>query len=200
MRSTLALKLALVLAGAALLALLGRGTTAVGHELDMLADRQGRLDLVATATAVDFGPADTVAERLIGAGDDIEFREALGLVERSRQFSHLPVEVIKLHGQAVALLAPLVETGDAVRASRAATLIGTLYAEGMLVDPGAAGRYGEQAVEAFQQAARLDPTNEHAKLGLELIYRRPAEIRAGQPESRSGGVTGAATLEPGTGY
>ena len=150
---------------------------------------------------MDFGPAGTAAEWFIGAADDIEFREALGLVERSRQLSHLPVEVIKLHGQAVALLLPLVESGDAQRASRASTLVGALYVEDMLIDPDGAGRYGEQAVEAFQAAARLDQANEHAKLGLELIYRRLAQSRAGLPESGSGaGVTGATVRDPGTGY
>ena len=190
----------LALAGAAVLVAFARGVAAVDGELAALEAREARLALAQDASLPAFGPADRVARSLLGLGQDIELRRALGLIEESRRFSHIPNQVLELQAQAIALLQQL--DGDPPeRASRASTLIGALYVEAETLDPDASSRYRQQATEAFQAAVRLDPGNEQAKLGLELILSGPAAatLRTGE-EGSGGGVTGAGESPPGSGY
>ena len=190
----------LALAGAALLVAFARGVGAVERELSALDSRDQRLALAQDPGLPAFGPADRLARDLLGLGDDIELRRAVGLIEESRRFSHIPNQTLELQAQAIALLQQI-DGEPRDRASRAATLIGALYVEAETLDPDAASRYRQQATEAFQTAARLDPTNEAAKLGLELILAGPsaATLRAGE-EGSGGGVTGAGESPPGSGY
>ena len=70
-----------------------------------------------------------------------------------------------------------------------------------MIDPDAGARYRQQAIEAFQAAVRLDPGNEAAKLGLELILGgASAAIPTFGEEGSGGGVTGAGESPPGSGY
>ena len=80
-------------------------------------------------------------------------------------------------------------------------MVGALYLEAELIDSDAALRYRQQATEAFQTAVRLDPANETAKLGLELVLSRPSGtlIRPGEDGSGSGPTDAGESL-PGTGY
>lgn len=190
----------LALACAALLVVLARGVGAVDGEIDALRGSEARVALAAAPDLPAFGPADRVARSFLSAGDDIEFRRALGLIEESRRLDHLPNRVLELHAQAIALLQRL-DDEPRGRASQAATLIGALYIEAEQIDPDAATRLRQQATEAFQTAVRLDPTNDAAKLALELALSPSAGslFRIGQ-EGSGGGATGAGESPPGSGY
>ena len=190
----------LALASAALLITLVRGVGAVGDEVAALESAPARVSLARDVDLPAFGPADRIALSFLSAEDDIEFRRALGLIEESRRFDHLPNQVLELHAQAIASLQRL-GGGPRERSSQASALIGALYVEAQAIDPDAGSRYRQQATEAFQDAARLDPTNEAAKLGLELVLSGTSAnlLRIGE-EGSGGGVTGAGESPPGSGY
>jgi hypothetical protein len=190
----------LALACAALLIAFARGVATVENEVAALESPAVRITLAGDADLPEFGPADRLAQTLLSSEGDIEFRRALGLIELSRQFDHIPNQVLELHAQAIALLQRL-DRDPRERASRASAMIGALYVEDLVIDPEAELRYRQQATEAFQTAIRLDSTNEAAKLGLELILRStPASTLQVGEEGSGGGVTGAGESPPGTGY
>lgn len=193
--------LALVaLACAALLIALARGVAAVDDEIAALESPPARIAIALDPGLPALGPADRTGASFLSVDDDIEFRRALGLIEASRQPDAPPNQVLELHAQAIALLQRL-DGEPRQRASQALALIGALYAEDLLIDFDAESRYRQQATEAFQTAIRLDPTNEAAKLGLELILRgaTPSTLQLGE-EGSGGGVTGAGESPPGSGY
>lgn len=193
--------LALVALGcAALLIAFARGVGAVTDELDALESSGPRVALARDADLPAFGPADRIARLALSVDDDIEFRRALGLIEESRRFAHLPNDVLEIHAQAIASLQRL-NGSPSARASRAAALVGALYVEDLAIDSDAAARYRQQATEAFQTAVRLDPTNEAAKLGLELVLSRSSRPPQRPSEEGEGvGITGAGESPPGSGY
>ncbi len=188
------------LAVAALLVVFARGVDSVEREVASLTSSSARIALVRDPGQSDFGAADRLARRALGAQDDLEFARALGLVEDSRRLEHLPNEVLELHAEAIVLLQRL-DGSPRQRASQAAAMVGALYVEDAVIDPDAASRYRQQATEAFQRAIRLDPTNEAAKLGLELILTGTSgtSTRIGE-EGAGGGLSGAGESVPGTGY
>jgi hypothetical protein len=190
----------IALAIAALLIVFARGVDSVQREVASLTSSSARIALVRDPGQPEFGAADRLARRALGAQDDLEFARALGLVEDSRRLERPPNEVLELHAEAIVLLQRL-DGGSRQRASQAAAMSGALYVEDAVLDPDAASRYRQQAAEAFQRAIRLDPTNEAAKLGLELILigTSATTTRIGE-EGAGGGITGAGETVPGTGY
>ena len=190
-----------VLVAASLLIVLARSVSSVGGELRVLDSSAARVHLAADPELLDFGSGDRVARAMLAVDDDFDFRVALGLIEQSRNFDHLPSRVIELHAEAVALLLPMLDSGEPHQASLSASLVGALYAEDLLIDPEGAGRYAEQAVDAFRQAVLSDSSNDSAKIGLELVLRRLASGATEDGDVDAGaGVTGAGDVRPGTGY
>lgn len=187
-------------AAAVLLVLLARG---VGEAADRV--ESGRIQ---AAAALDreppaLGSAAAIVEPWLGVEDDARFQEALGIVERSTGPGLESQEIVKLHAEAIARLGPIaVGNGQPTVRSRAAALIGALYAADAQLDPSAGARYLEQSVKALRLAAKLDPSNEDAKLNLELVLG--AEVpgnRAGVGASEGGGFSsGSGSSGPGTGY
>ncbi len=190
----------LAVAGAALLIVLARGVSAVDDQVVALRAPASRAVLTHDPDAPVFGLADRVARTLLSAEDELEFRRALGFIEESRRLAHLPNQVLELHAQAIAVL-QRIDDHPPERASRAAAVIGALNAEDQVIDSDAASRYRQQATEAFQTAVRLDPMNEAAKLGLELVLSGSAGIvLSAADEGPGSGITGAGESVPGTGY
>ncbi len=190
----------LALAGAALLVVLARGVEAVDQEIAALQEPPARVALVRDVEQPAFGPSDRVARTLLSAGDDIEFRRAIGLIEESRRVGDLHTPILELQAGAIAILQRLTDDPPE-RASQAATLIGALYIEAELLDSEAAIRYRQQAIEAYQNAVRLDPDNETAKLGLELALAGGSRgLGDEESEGEESGTVGAGRSEPGSGY
>jgi hypothetical protein len=138
--------------------------------------------------------------RLLGVGDDLEFRSAIvaGRAARERPASdadvrrRLPAKAALLHAE---------NDSDDVRAAAAANLLGVLYS----TDPDDPDRSAAvKAYEEFAKAVRLDPDNEAAKLNLELVlHQQDADRLRGRKGSASGerpGQSGAGRRAGGHGY
>jgi len=149
----------------------------------------------------------SLAERLLGVGDDVRARRAIALFERNvsvraRLDNELAVAAARARAES-ALAA--VARGRGPRASQAATLLGILafrdLAEGGGRDPSQA----EAATADFQNAVRADQLDETAKYDLELLLRA-LEARGVRTGSNGGagagpaGRTGAGGGTPGHGY
>ena len=148
-----------------------------------------------------------VAERVLGAEDAVKLRrgvKAFVAAERvpygfdnGEQQSHARAE-------AEARLADVAATTGARTASQADDLLGVL-AWGSTQAPAGVLDPADQAVQAFTNAARLDPSNRTATFNLELALRalQGSGTRSGT-NSESGptgtGHSGASAGSPGEGY
>lgn len=199
-RLALALTGGVVLAAAAFLVLLARGVSEAERRVESGGVAQAA---AAGAPAPSLSGPGRLARAVLGVGDDEGFQEALGLIERSRDPSLASQEAIKLHAEAIARLSPLAAGGgDAAMRSRAAGLIGALFAIDSQLDSSSGARYLEQAVKALRLAVKLDPGNEDAKVNLELLLGvRPPGSRAGAGSSEGSGFsTGSGSGGTGSGY
>ena len=200
-RSSGLLAVALVaVAAAVLLVMLARG---VGEAEARIESGQIQAAAALDRGAARAGFAAEIVEPWLGVDDDARFQQALGLVERSAGPDLASQEIVKLHAEAIARLGPIVAgDGEAPTRSRAAGLIGALYAADVQLDPNAGARYLEQSVKALRLAAKLDPTNEDAKLNLELVLA--AEVSGNRPgagaSEGSGFSSGAGSGGSGSGY
>jgi hypothetical protein len=143
--------------------------------------------------------------RILGVGDDLEYRRSVRLFINSRAYVGRsvgpggrirPVEAAKRRFRAI-------ERGDddpAIR-SAAANFRGVLTFEGAgYVDTG----FVRQTIRLFSDAIRIDASNDQAKFNLELMLDRS------RPRRASGGgsgaprvfqeVEGSASTAPGRGY
>ncbi len=200
-RSTGLLAAALVaLAAAVLLVLLARG---IGEAADRI--ESGRIQ-AAAALEVEppaLGVAAGIVEPWLGVEEDTRIQEALGIVERSTDPALASQDIVKLHAEAIARLGPIAAgNGEASVRSRAAGLMGALYATDAQLDPSAGARYLEQSVKALRLATKLDPANEDAKLNLELALGAEVPgIRVGAGASEGSGFSsGAGSSGSGSGY
>lgn len=146
-----------------------------------------------------------VSRRLLGLGDDLEFRRAVRLFINTRPYvgnspflgNIRPVDAAKRRFRAIER-----GDGDPVRRSAAANFRAILTSEGgRFADTG----YVRQALRLFRDAIRIDPRNEQPKFNLELLLDRTEG--GGGPGSRGTGsprvfqeVEGAASTAPGRGY
>jgi hypothetical protein len=202
-----------ILAGAlalllALLALVVALDVGRWHDRIMRGDAQvaasSRADVRFTPSAITpFDPA----RRLVGLGDDIALRRAI------RQFaiaSRIPRGFDNGERRARARAAAEVSLGSVAlhgsprQVAQADVLLGVL-AFGTSSAPVGVTAPGARSVEAFTDAARLDPTNLAAKFDLEVALRAlaPRGTRPGSNPSSGGegpGRRGAGAGVPGSGF
>jgi hypothetical protein len=146
---------------------------------------------------------------LLGVDDDLTARRAIRLfrlADRARGGLDTALERQGTRARAELALADVVrDADDAAVASQASDLLGVLafgdFAAGGGRDADQAGR----AASAFAEAVRLDPTNEAAKVNLELVLRLFAArgVRPGASPTVGGqgpGRRGAGTGLSGRGY
>ena len=150
-----------------------------------------------------------VGRELLGVEDDLAARRAIRffrLADRARGGLDTALERQGTRARAELALADVVREADDPRvASQASDLLGVLaygdFAAGGGRDPDQGGR----AASAFAQAVRLDPSNEAAKVNLELVLRLFAAhgVRPGASPTVGGqgpGRRGAGAGLPGRGY
>jgi hypothetical protein len=197
-------------AAAAVLAVLAAALGLLAADVRAWQDDVRRADAryAAGATGVDWRPRTLVplasAQRLLGVAPDAELRRALALVRaaRARRSPFENVEREGARGAAEAALLPIARGGDPRRASQASALLGLLAFTDVR-----SGRTPpvERALALFEQAYRLDRSNEAAKHDLELVLRlleargvRPGESAGAAPGGS--GRRGAGAGKPGSGY
>jgi hypothetical protein len=119
----------------------------------------------------------TAIERVMGADDDLDYRQALRRVvllrERATIESGARLSVLVAAAEG-ALLDQVNTDTDPVRRAEALNLLGALT----VADPttssfsrGADSGALSAAADRFQEAVTLDPTNEAARENLEIMYR-----------------------------
>jgi hypothetical protein len=146
---------------------------------------------------------------LLGVREDVEFREALRAVRRSRLEDQTvsDPELAVLRSEAQARLEAIAGApGDAARRSRAAALLGVLGMSRLVTETQQRDVLLQFTLANLERAIALDPGNAEAKLNLELALQRGraielAEGAGGRNPSPGGqGSRGAGTSDPGSGY
>jgi hypothetical protein len=151
-------------------------------------------------------PSDP-ASRLLGVGDDVRLREAIRAFAIARRtptgFDNGQQRTLR-RDAAEGALEGVILSGSALQVARADVLLGVL-AFGTSSAPVGVTPPGERSVEAFTEAARLDPTDLAAKLDLEIALRAlaPVGTRPSSSPSAGGkgpGRQGAGAGLPGSGF
>lgn len=151
--------------------------------------------------------AGNVAEHVLGAEDAVALRRGVRsfvAAERVPFGFDNGQQQSRVHAESEALLADVAATTGPRAASQADDLLGVL-AWGSTQAPSGVLDPADQAVQAFTNAARLDPTNAAATFNLELALRalQGSGTRRGS-NSESGptgtGRSGASAGTPGEGY
>jgi hypothetical protein len=182
----------------------------VGRWRDQIA--RGDAEVAAHAGAdVRFRPSAIVpfdpASRLVGLGDDIALRASIRqftiALRTPRGFDN-GVQRERRRAIAESALEDVAVLGSARQVAQADVLLGVL-AFGTSSAPAGVTAPGERSVEAFTEAARLDPTSLSAKFDLELALRAlaPRGTRPGSNPSANGngpGRHGAGAGVPGSGF
>lgn len=157
------------------------------------------------------------ARRLLGVGDDIEYRAT---TMRAVAFASRQVDPKTLKARAIvetALQRIAADTSDPERASRAADLLGVLrYTDPPSPDQVQSAYEGDpsapttqltpeqKAMAQFLVAVRIDPSNDNAERNLELMLRQPQPPpHKGVPQAGGGdraGRKGSGAQDPGHGY
>ena len=145
------------------------------------------------------------ARRLLGLGDDVAFRRALGLFRaaypRDDEFQRSTDGARARIGAETALSETIRTGGDRRRASTASNLLGALaFVDSATATTGNGAT--DRSVLAFQEAVRLDPSNADAKTNLELLYQRSASTGSvrGRERLQRSAHAGASESEAGHGY
>jgi hypothetical protein len=147
------------------------------------------------------------AERLLGVADDVAVRRAISSYRRTVSVhARLDNALAATAGRAAAETAlAAIASGAGARASQAATLLGVLAFGDLARGGGRDASQAQTAVGDFESAVRADPSNDIAKLDLELALRalQAKGVRVG-PGIGSGtganGGKGAGSGTPGAGY
>jgi hypothetical protein len=182
----------------------------VGRWRDQIA--RGDAEVAAHAGAdVRFRPSTVVpfdpASRLVGLGDDIALRASIRqftiALRTPRGFDN-GVQRERRRAIAESALEDVAVRGSTRQVAQADVLLGVL-AFGTSSAPAGVTAPGERSVEAFTEAARLDPTSRSAKFDLELALRAlaPRGTRPGSNPSANGngpGRHGAGAGVPGSGF
>jgi hypothetical protein len=155
------------------------------------------------STRVPFDPA----RRLVGLGDDIALRRAIRAyviaARTGRGFDNGQTRAVR-RDEAESALEGVILRGSQVQVVHADVLLGVL-AFGTSSAPVGVAPPGERSVDAFTEAARLDPSDTAAKFDLELALRAlaPVGTRPGSLPSTGGqghGTKGAGAGLPGSGF
>lgn len=149
------------------------------------------------------------ARLVLGAGDDVRFREAVQALRRGRLelgFTSDPALALP-RAEAQSRLAKVAQSdASAGRRSRALGLLGVISFAGSLYETRGQAALVSEAVSAFQTAIELDPSNDEAKANLEqaLQRRRALAALAGagatDPSPGGEGSRGAGAANSGSGY
>ena len=156
------------------------------------------------STILPFG----TGRRMLAVADDLAARRAIRLFRLSyRAHGRLDTALQTQGARAVAelALADVTRSSDPHRAAQASDLLGVLAFGDFAAGGGRDSSQAERAVSAFANAVRLDPSDEPAKINLELALRlfQARGVRPGASPSTGGhgtGRHGAGTGIPGTGY
>ena len=150
-----------------------------------------------------------VARRLLGIDDDLLFRRALRAVRLSHpEMPGFSDPAFVLHrNDASAWLVDVVQGDESLeRRSAAANLLGILSFADAIADYQNRAKLLEAAGGRFRQAVSLNPTNEVAKVNLELTLSRTRDFELSEagggtdPSPGGRGARGAGAGDPGSGY
>lgn len=154
------------------------------------------------------GPGALFAKRMLGVGDDLEFRDAeqlfvqvhLGATDYAEETQRLAA-----FGRAQSSLESLAQRDpSAARRSRAANLLGILLWENAASAQDNTQLLLQQSVAAFKNAVRASAADNDAKYNLEVLstlLQSPGDRRVDAPEGAGGeGLRGAGIAGPGRGY
>jgi hypothetical protein len=197
---------------ACLALVLALGAVLLAHDVGSRRDRIAGGDRTRAANpvaVVDWTPSGILpfdpAGRFTGLGDDIALREAIRafvVARRTGQGFDNGRERSLRRDAAAAALEGVVLSGTPSEVARADVLLGVLAFSASSTSVAAPG---EQSVNAFTEAARLDPSDTAAKFDLELALRAlaPTGTRPGSNPSAGGkghGRRGAGAGLPGSGF
>lgn len=155
-------------------------------------------------------PVD-IGRRLLAVDDDIAFRQAL----RSLRLAHLddplasvsdPEVALSRNAAQVRLEAVAAGNDDPIRRSRAAGLLGVLGLARFITETEQRDVLLASTVSSLRLAIGLDPSNDEAKLNLELAFQRGRGYQltegsgGANPTPGGTGAKGAGTGEAGSGY
>jgi len=195
---------ALLAAGAVVAALLAHDVRTVDSAL-----RDGDVVYAATPSRASWSASTTIggaAESLLGAGDDVVFRQALQqYVDASKLRLRLDnaVDVESARGRAQDLLERLARNEPSPRTSQALTLLGVLAFKASA--SGATQSQVDAAISDFTDAVRADPGNVDAAFDLELLLRLTTAHGTRVEPGQGGGFGrtgrhGAGGGQPASGY
>lgn len=147
------------------------------------------------------------AESLLGTSDDIALRHAIATfvtAEATPYGFDNGANQARVRALAQGVLADVVSASPPAQASQADDLLGVLSWGGVRAPVGAVDP-ADRAVQAFTDAARLDPSNADARFNLEVAVRalQSTGVRHGPSPSsgpRGTGHSGAGAGTPGQGY
>lgn len=147
------------------------------------------------------------AESLLGTRDDIALRRAIAtfVAAESTPYGYdNGANQARVRALAQGVLSDVVSASPPVQASQADDLLGVLSWGGIRAPVGAVDP-ADRAVQAFTDAARLDPANADARFNLEIALRalEATGLRRGPSPSsgpRGAGHSGAGAGTPGQGY
>jgi hypothetical protein len=155
-------------------------------------------------------PVD-IGRGLLAVDDDIAFRQAL----RSLRLAHLddplasvsdPEVALSRNAAQVRLEAVAAGNDDPTRRSRAAGLLGVLGLARYITETEQRDVLLATTVSSLRLAIALDPSNDEAKLNLELAFQRGRGYQltegsgGANPTPGGTGSKGAGTGQPGSGY
>lgn len=147
------------------------------------------------------------AESLLGTKDDLALRRAIATfvtAENTPYGFDNGANQARVRALAQGVLADVVSASPPQQASQADDLLGVLAWGGIRAPVGAVDP-ADRAVQAFTDAARLDPSNADARFNLEVALRslQSTGVRHGPSPSsgpRGTGHSGAGAGTPGQGY
>ena len=145
-----------------------------------------------------------LARNVLGIDDDVKYREAVRLYRLGRPLENLTQrEFESLRAQAQVALSDVEASGDPVRRSQAANMLGVLDLSLAVRDSTLATTFLADAIGNFRDAMALDDSNADARFNLEFTMY---ELKSGEDQlpkgtERPGQPGGNAGLaQPGRGY
>ena len=145
-----------------------------------------------------------LARNVLGINDDVKYREAVRLYRLGRPLENLTQrEFESLRAQAQVALSDVEASGDPVRRSQAANMLGVLDLSLAVRDSTLATTFLADAIGNFRDAMAFDDSNADARFNLEFTMY---ELKSGEDQlpkgtERPGQPGGNAGLaQPGRGY
>ena len=145
-----------------------------------------------------------LARNVLGINDDVKYREAVRLYRLGRPLENLtPRQFESLRAEAQVALSDIEASGDPVRRSQAANMLGVLDLSLAVRDSTLATTFLADAIGNFGDAMALDNSNADARFNLEyaLYELKSGEDQLPKGTERPGKPGGNAGLaQPGRGY